>query len=178
MLNNNYLRFVVGFLAIIAVVGSGFFVWNRYLSPQAKINRETQANYQKYLDWEEQYKKAMREDTYGGKTPQETLDLFVKALQAEDIELASKYFVLDTNEQPYNAENYLTRKKVVKALVDEKQKDRLQYIADVVSRAIPDLSGSIHDGDYGFVVYEEGEILTEINMELNKYSNVWKIESL
>ena len=34
------------------------------------------------------------EDTYGGKTPQETLQLFVAAVEKGDFDLASKYFVL------------------------------------------------------------------------------------
>jgi len=33
-------------------------------------------------------------DTYGGATPEETYDLFIDALKAGDVELASKYFVL------------------------------------------------------------------------------------
>ena len=38
-------------------------------------------------------KQAYVEDTYGGATPEETLKLFVYALKAGDIELASKYYV-------------------------------------------------------------------------------------
>lgn len=34
------------------------------------------------------------EDTYGGKTPKETLELFIAAVEKEDFALASKYFVL------------------------------------------------------------------------------------
>jgi len=41
---------------------------------------------------EEVYQKQMA-DTYGGKTPQETLDLFISAVEKGDYELASKYFV-------------------------------------------------------------------------------------
>ena len=76
-----YWKFILGFLGIIVIVGGGFFVWERYLSPQAKSNRETQKNYEKYLAWEENYKKAMTEDTYGGKTPEETLKMFIEALK-------------------------------------------------------------------------------------------------
>ena len=89
-----YWKFVLGFLIIIVVVAGGFFVWEKYFSPEAKINRETQKNYQKYLDWQANYEKAMKEDTYGGKTPEETLRMFIEALKKEDIELASKYFSL------------------------------------------------------------------------------------
>ena len=35
-----------------------------------------------------------KEDVYGGKTPEETLQMFIEALKKEDIELASKYFSL------------------------------------------------------------------------------------
>jgi hypothetical protein len=34
-------------------------------------------------------------DTYGGKTPEETYDLFIDALKKGDVELASKYFVVE-----------------------------------------------------------------------------------
>jgi hypothetical protein len=39
--------------------------------------------------WTAQYKA----DTYGGETPEETLELFIEALEAGDYELASRYFV-------------------------------------------------------------------------------------
>lgn len=34
-------------------------------------------------------------DTYGGKTPEETYDLFIDALKKGDVELASRYFVVE-----------------------------------------------------------------------------------
>ena len=37
----------------------------------------------------------IKNDTFGGKTPQETLDLFIKALEQENPELISKYFVYE-----------------------------------------------------------------------------------
>lgn len=40
-----------------------------------------------------------REDKYGGKTPEETFDLFLEALRKGDIELASKYFELENQER-------------------------------------------------------------------------------
>src|SRR3989344_4272535 len=39
--------------------------------------------------------KAYKNDTYGGNTPEETLELFRTALEKGDIELASKYFVIE-----------------------------------------------------------------------------------
>lgn len=37
--------------------------------------------------------KPYREDTYGGKTPEETWGMFLDALKKGDVELASKYIV-------------------------------------------------------------------------------------
>lgn len=39
------------------------------------------------------------EDTYGGKTPKETLELFIVAVEKEDFDLASKYFVISKQEE-------------------------------------------------------------------------------
>ncbi len=43
------------------------------------------------------YKAVMAADMVGGKTPQETLDLFIVALRADDVEKAAGYFMLDDN---------------------------------------------------------------------------------
>jgi len=37
-------------------------------------------------------------DTYGGKTPEETYDMFIDALKKGDVELASRYFVLESQD--------------------------------------------------------------------------------
>jgi len=169
MLSRNFLKFVGAFLVIILTVGGGFFVWDKYLSPQAKLNRETQANYQKYLDWEEQYKKAMREDTYGGKTPQETLNMFVVALRAGDVELASKYFMLNTGGK--------IDEKWINGLKKTKEEGKLLEVTDLLSKALP--AGSSMKGYFGFEIRDNaGNLLNDINLELNEYSGIWKIRSL
>ena len=38
-------------------------------------------------------------DTYGGETPEETYEMFLQALKMEDIDLTSKYFILDKQEE-------------------------------------------------------------------------------
>ena len=47
---------------------------------------------------QEDYQRAMA-DTYGGKTPQETLHLYIEAVEKEDYELASKYFIGDKQQE-------------------------------------------------------------------------------
>jgi len=41
-------------------------------------------------------------DTYGGKTPQETLAMYIAAVEKRDYELASKYFVFGNQEKEKN----------------------------------------------------------------------------
>ena len=94
-----YWKFVAGFLGIIVVIGGGFFVWNGYLSSEAKSRRQMEKQYEVYMEWEKRYLDALKQDTYGGKTPEETLKMFIDALKKEDIELASKYFIGDNQEE-------------------------------------------------------------------------------
>lgn len=120
-------KFVIPIITAILVIGSGSFLfWNNNLI----VSQE-----------EKRYIEAMTADTYGGKTPQETLDLFLVALEAEDAELASKYFMLDDN---------LSREKWLKMLIVFKEKGLLD---DMVKDINP----------------------SSVKIELNKYSNLWKI---
>ena len=88
MINKTSLKFIVGALLII---GLGIVVW---FATSTSAREERQA--QKYFeDLREQYEN----DPYGGDTPEETLALFIEALEKGDIELASKYFVIDEQEE-------------------------------------------------------------------------------
>src|SRR3989344_5268746 len=90
-----------GFFAIVLltvlIVGGGYFIWDRFFDESARANRFLNKQLAVYEKAEKAYVEAMTADTYGGKTPQETLDLFVDSLKKGDIELASKYFLLDEN---------------------------------------------------------------------------------
>ncbi len=112
----------------------------------------------------------MRQDTYGGKTPQETLDLFVEALRAEDIELASKYFIVGENDK--------IDEKWIEGLRKTKESGKLQKVANLLLKAKPDIKSRSSEKDFKFSTYEDGELKVYINLEFNEYSGVWKIESL
>ncbi len=52
--------------------------------------------WQKQTDkFQEALRRPYKEDTYGGKTPEETWAMFLEALKKGDVELASKYFVVE-----------------------------------------------------------------------------------
>jgi hypothetical protein len=94
---------VVFILAILAA----FVIWGMLnVSPWLK----------KLQDWraaralQSEIEKLYRNDKYGGKTPEETFDMFIAALEKGDIELASKYFVLEKQESWLKTlEEYKTR---------------------------------------------------------------------
>lgn len=149
-------------LVVLVVGAAGFFIWDRYFTyDPAEV----------YENAKKQYVEAMTADTYGGKTPQETLDLFVAALKKEDVDLASKYFLLD---------EVLSKNYGIERLNDIKNRGLLfKMIADIEQRARPDLKNIIGEDDYKFVLYSDnGKVGARINMQFNKYSGVWKIENI
>lgn len=170
-LKRKYWKFVMGFLGIILLTGGGFFIWDKYFSPQAKLERQTQENYQKYLDWQNNYENAMKNDTYGGKTPEETLSMFIDALKKGDVELASKYFALreDGSSDP----------KWEEALIKTKSENKLSEIINILLQARSDPQAAISKDYYVFSTHDKnGTVIADIDLHFNNYSNIWKIESL
>lgn len=146
-------------VAVLLVVGGWFAVDYYRDSRQARV----------YEEMERKYIKAMTEDTYGGKTPQETLDMFVAALRAGDIDLASKYFMIDEN---------LSREKWVDFLSGVQNKGLLAQMAEDITRLAQPTIGN-NDDDFAFeILNEDGIVSVAIDMQLNKYSGIWKIESI
>ena len=97
---SNYLKFIAGFLGVIVVVFvlyvGGVWAVRAYQQWQGeKAVQKTVENLKKFEA--EDYAKAMA-DTYGGKTPQETLQMYISAVEKGDYELASKYFIGDKQE--------------------------------------------------------------------------------
>lgn len=97
----SYWKFVLKFLEIIVAVFvvfiSGSLLWQKYDLWQGQKAVQRLAEGLKKIE-QEDYEAAMA-DTYGGKTPQETLQMYIDAVEKSDYELASKYFVLDKQEE-------------------------------------------------------------------------------
>jgi len=133
-------------------------------------SRKAHEAIQQYNEFLDQYYKTLAEDTYGGKTPQETLDMFIDALERGDIDLASKYFALDDN---------LSRKQGEDGLQKAKEEGRISYIIQQLKKAVPAKNYNEADGFVWFNVYNDaGELTHEMELMWNEYSGVWKIESM
>jgi hypothetical protein len=98
-------------------------------------------------------------DTTGGKTPQETLDLFITAVEKGDYELASKYFVIEKQEEE------------LKSLQNSK-KENVHNVMGLLKQA-KNTSGEYSFDKKGFSFYQP--IL--VNFILYPSGN-WKIEEI
>jgi len=166
----SYLRYIAAFLGLIVLVGGSYFVWDGYFSESAKYGRQVEENMKKYNEWERNYTKAMTEDVYGGKTPQETLSMFIDALKKEDVELAGKYFLLNSVGQ--------IDQKWVDGLRVSKNEGKLSGIAKELETAKLNEGSSILNTAWFKIFTNDGAVSHEILLSLNEFSKVWKIESL
>ncbi len=83
-----FLAFVLLILGYIFWQAFDLWLGQRRAKQWADQLRETyEATYQRKLT-----------DTYGGKTPQETLQMYIEAVEKEDYELASRYFIEENRE--------------------------------------------------------------------------------
>lgn len=114
-----------------------------------------------------QYGAALRADHEGGKTPEETLRLFVSALRANDPVAASGYFTFDA---------VLSRKKWLERLTKLQKQGLLGVMADDIETHAR-RARAAYDGDAQFeIMNSDGTIGALIDMEFNAFSGVWKLE--
>ncbi len=126
-----------------------------------------------FLNNIEKKEKAYSEDSYGGKTPEETYQLFLSALKKKDIELASKYFVLDKQERYKKALNEVDQN----GMWDLMMEDLLQ--TNIKKRLVGENSYVLE------IFNDKDEFLTQIGFLLPTktfdesvvLSEVWKIYS-
>src|SRR3989344_6108538 len=83
-------RFFIAFLAMIGTALFLFFAWKIYLW---KSGKEPDLIAEAVRQAEQKDYAIAMADTYGGKTPQETLQMYISAVEKGDYELASKYFI-------------------------------------------------------------------------------------
>lgn len=164
-----YWNLIVVIGLIVFLIG-GFLLWSFYLSPDAKRERELQKNYKQAQKTLNELEEAMRNDTYGGKIPEETLSMFIEALEKGDIELASRYFVL-------GADGNL-QKDLIEGLKKAKEENRIAFIIDIAKKSKLDPVHSDEETAWFTVNNEKGISEYSIILKLNRQSGVWKIESL
>ncbi len=154
--NKTFWKFTALFAVIIVLAGGAVWLTKYY---QWRKSPEYQA--EKYLkEMEQKY----REDTYGGSTPEETLQLFIIALKNGDTDLASKYFVMDKQEEwKGKLENIKTKNLLNEMVIDLSKAKRGKDISP--------------ESVLFSVVNNKNEVISMINI-IKNINNKWKIESL
>lgn len=135
---------------IVAVAMAGLYFLNYYFSPEQKALRE-------FKELERLY----AEDTYGGSTPEETLQLFIDALKAGDIELASKYFVVEERGEWLGNLNKIESNGFLQAMISDLNRPKNKY--------------NVSDGQVGFDIANDKKEIA-LTILIGRSSNgVWKI---
>lgn len=166
MNNKKNLIWVTIILIIVIVIGLYFLFFQKDKEFVVR-DKDSFKSGQDYLNYLEQYKQAQSKDTYGGKTPEETLQLFIDALKKGDTELASKYFILSKQGEMEN---------------DLKQGIESGGIARLIDYYSNGEIGKTHIDSlniYRFrILKEKDQPGFRLDLILNESTNVWKIESL
>lgn len=101
------IAFLIIFLGYIVVTGVKSYLEKNEMAKKVELFNNTIIN-------------MFKNDTYGGKTPEETYNLFVEALKKQDVNLAVKYIILDPER----------RARYQKEFNDKKQANTLEKYAN------------------------------------------------
>ena len=158
---DNRRKLKVIFIAIVlvslgALVGNGLY---RYYSAVNSV-----AQYEKdYNARMEAERAAKMADTYGGKTPAETLSMYIDAVKKGDYELASKYFVEQNRKTELDKFNGATTDKITSFIGE----------LEVVIKNINSGQGSYNPEK------TELNLLNPIMVDFELYPNgIWKITEI
>ncbi|PIR86627.1 MAG: hypothetical protein COU11_04700 [Candidatus Harrisonbacteria bacterium CG10_big_fil_rev_8_21_14_0_10_49_15] len=156
----SFLKFLIAFAIVLGGAWLGYYLWSD--------NRANMAEVEEYERIMDEYTAVHRNDTYGGATPQETLDLFIAALEAGDPELATMYFLPDDNG---------SREEWRKVMQDTYDAGNFPLIVSELKKAVPEQNSIIGDSFYGFIVRDEsGIVVVDISLIFN--GKIWKIDSV
>lgn len=170
-------------VVLILAVLAGFVIWGTLnLRPWLRSLQEKMAARSAQRQLENLY----RNDKYGGKTPEETFDMFIAALEKGNIELASKYFVLNKQEQwKRTLDEYKTKSLLIdfiKELRDERKNWQKSISSNEISISfeykVLVSKDSIADFNGQKVNVPAGNYTNEIIFEKNTLANIWKISIL
>lgn len=161
-------------IVTLLVVASGAFYWYQQqrvsgsTTPEA-LDRMLKRAYIDALDRRSAHLENLyRNDTTGGETPEETLRLFVEALEDKDFELAAEYFI------PENQDSFSDR--VQRAMESGGMNGFINAYRN--GRVVPP-DGVGSTGIYEFELYEPGEDVPFLaRLKKNEFTGVWKIIEL
>jgi hypothetical protein len=154
-----------GFLVLAAIViGGGYYAWSWnyfYRNAPERVGKDMTFIWQ-WKMYAGGMKVAYAKDTYGGATPEETLQLFVDALKKGDIELAAKYYIPEKQEEIFHN------------LEKGKENGNLEKYIEYLQKGDHGIA-STQDEYHILASNENKEIILDIQFALNLISKKWKI---
>ena len=156
---------VIAFL----VIGGSISWWNNREEPFVprdidEVVAET-SDPKEIARYMERLEEAYKNDTYGGDTPEETLNLFIAALKAGDTDLAAKYFLLEEQEKMKGELRISKQNNVLPLLIGDLEKERI--------------GKDLYKGSFRFRTKATAEEPSfSFDLIQNPYTKKWKIESL
>lgn len=159
----NLAKFAGGGILIV-LVALGILAGVRYLRYQNDPAYQNEQAAYEYVEQEKKLIQQMKDDPYGGETPEETLRLFIDALKKGDTDLASKYFVVGE------------REKWRRELIDIKERNVLKFmVEDLLSG---EMDKKYPNEAFFTVVNEKNEVTTQMILKRTLLNNKWKITEL
>src|SRR3989338_11611435 len=159
--------FWVGVVVLIPIV---WYVWGyaSWWTAGADSRAENRQAYEGWLAMEAEsvaLEAQYRADNYGGTTPEETLRLFIEALEKKDYALAAKYFVVEKQEGAYVDLQTSNQK----GMVDEYMK----------ALGLPYKVSIFKDGTKADIDFFEGSQQAHFErMTINPFTKKWKLTEL
>ncbi len=180
---SKYWKFIIGFLAIVLVVFIGFPLAREFY--YSLFANRAISNYFKF---EKEYLAALKNDTFGGKTPQETYEMFLDTLRKGDILSAAKFYYYDEDKvRMYKKFEELQKQGKLEEWIDDQPKWKNMKEIDFWSKDGKafeyeytqklDEVMKLADGKGGIIEhnYPAGKYKGEYIFMLNKSANIWKV---
>lgn len=165
---NKFIKIVIVMVVFLVIAVLGYIAGN-YVKHYLDIRKADKSveNFQNAL--EQPYK----DDTYGGKTPEETWGMFLDALKKGDIELASKYYAVGVA-----AAGRVPVDRIYKKKQNGELDEWIKELEGLKKSSREPLEG---EANYYYDYFDEefNQILSSpVIFYLNPYTKVWKIVSL
>ncbi len=179
---------IIAVLAFLWFLGTyGYQIQNYYITKgQERILAQIEENRARLLE-------AQKNDNHGGKTPEETLDLYISALKIGDIELASRYSEISIEKPNLQKEELDGLKELITRdgdlhvvlenmdnIMKSKNKGYLktgEYYITYKYLTQKDATSTMMSGntEYSWLVPGGTEQEISVALRLNPYTKVWKI---
>ncbi len=160
-------RFVVAVFMLVILGGGAYYVlsWNHFYRNAPERTGKDMTYIWQWKMYMNGMKSAYAKDTFGGSTPEETLALFVEALKAGDIALATKYYIPEKQAEVYEE------------LKKSANTGNLSGYSEYVAKFIGGNTATGTDVYFIFQSDAETKATYELQFVSNPASNKWKISA-